>query len=154
MIKREVLKIDPAEAARLIDELDDYLSALYPPESNHLESIEDLSKKNVRMFGYKIKGEIVAIGAVKLMGAYGEMKRLYVSPQYRGKKIASEIMEHLELEVQNNNLDFVRLETGIHQPEAITLFKKNGYSMCKPFGNYTEDTLSIFMEKRLKPTIR
>jgi putative acetyltransferase len=150
--KHEILKINPAEAAGLIGELDYYLTDLYPPESNHLESIEDLSRKNVRMFGCKIKNEIIAIGAVKLMDTYGELKRLYVSPHYRGKKIASEIMERLEFEIQNNNLDFARFETGIHQPEAIALFKKYGYTMCKPFGNYIEDPLSIFMEKRLQPT--
>ena len=151
MIKHEVLKINPAEAAGLIQELDDYLSVLYPPESNHLESIEDLSRKNVGMFCCKINGEIVAIGAVKLMDAYGELKRVYVLPQYRSKKIASAIIRRLESEVENNNLDCVRLETGIHQPEAIALFEKNGYAMCNPFGNYTENPFSIFMEKRLQP---
>ena len=148
----EILQINPAEAAGLIDELDGYLAALYPPESNHLESIEDLSRKNVRMFGCKINSEIVAIGAVKMMDSYGELKRLYVSPQYRGKKIAVEIMEHLESEIKQNNLDLARLETGIYQVEAITLFKRNGYTMCRPFGNYIDDPLSIFMEKRLQPT--
>jgi len=152
MGEHKILKINPAEAAGLIDELDYYASSLYPPESNHLESIEDLSRNNVRMFGCKIKGKIVATGAVKLMETYGELKRLYVSPRFRGKKVASEIVERLELEIQNNNLDFARLETGIHQPEAIALYKKMGYVICKPFGNYTEDPLSVFMEKRLQPT--
>ena len=150
MNKHEILKINPAEAAALIDALDDYASALYPPESNHLESIEDLGKKNVRMFGCKIKGEIVATGAVKLMDSYGEIKRLYVSPPHRGQKIASKIMQRLELEIEENNLDFARLETGIYQPEAIALYKKKGYVACEPFGNYTEDPLSIFMEKQIQ----
>ena len=150
MSKHEILKINPAEAAGLINELDDYVSALYPPESNHLESIEDLSRNNVRMFGCKINGQIVATGAVKLMDTYGEIKRLYVSPQCRGKKIASEMMERLELEIQKNNLEFSRLETGIHQPEAIALYKNHGYVTCRPFGNYTEDPLSLFMEKKIQ----
>lgn len=149
MSKHEIIKIDPAQAAELIEDLDAYLSALYPPESNHLESVEDLQKKHVRMFGCRMKDELVAMGAVKLMDAYGEFKRLYVSPRYRGEKIASAILKRLELEIQNNKFDLARVETGIHQPEAIFLFKSNGYSICKPFGNYHEDPLSIFMEKRL-----
>ncbi len=147
--KYDVLKIDPAEAAGLIHKLDNYLSALYPAESNHLESIEDLGRQHVRMFGCKIKGEIASIGAVKLMDTYGELKRIYVSPEFRGRKLASGIMTVLESEIKENNLDFARLETGIHQPEALSLFKKHGYVTCRPFGDYVEDPLSIFMEKQL-----
>lgn len=149
MNKHEILKIDPSEASGIIDELDEYASTLYPPESNHLESIEDLSRKNVRMFGCITNGVIVGIGAVKLFESYGELKRLYVSLKYRGKRIASEILERLELEARNSNLYFIRLETGVHQPEAISLFERNGYVRCQPFGNYAEDPLSVFMEKRL-----
>ena len=149
MNRCEPLKIDPCEAAGLIQNLDSYLSALYPAESNHLESIEDLGKDNVRMFGLKIEGEIVSMGAVKLMDTYGELKRIYAAPEFRGRKLASAIMAVLESEIRKNHLDFARLETGIHQPEALSLFKKHGYVTCPPFGDYVEDPLSLFMEKQL-----
>jgi len=42
-----------------------------------------------------------------------------------------------------------RLETGIHQHEAIDLYQKLGYSKIAPFGDYTEDPLSVFMEKKI-----
>jgi len=151
MTTHEIIQIDPIEAAALIRELDGYLTSLYPPESNHLESIEDLSRKNVKMFGCKIKGNIVAMGAVKLMTVYGELKRLYVSPRYRGKGFAVEILKRLELEILNNCLDYARLETGIYQKEALNVFQKNGYDKCNTFGKYIDDPLSVFMEKRLQP---
>ena len=44
----------------------------------------------------------------------------------------------------------MRLETGIHQPEALALFAASGFRHCAPFGDYpTGDPLSVFMEKRL-----
>ena len=43
----------------------------------------------------------------------------------------------------------VRLETGIDQHEAIDLYKRLGYSEIAPFGGYTEDPLSVFMEKKI-----
>ena len=44
----------------------------------------------------------------------------------------------------------MRLETGVHQPEALALFAAAGFKNCEPFGGYpTDDPLSVFMEKRL-----
>jgi len=46
-------------------------------------------------------------------------------------------------------LRLMRLETGIHQVEAIALYRSSGYVDCDPFGQYRLDPLSRFMEKRL-----
>jgi putative acetyltransferase len=148
----ELIQINPAEVSGLIHELDEYLSPLYPPESHHLDTIEELSGKNVKMFGCKLNEKMVAIGAVKLMGDYGELKRLYVSPRHRRKGLAIAILKRLETEILKKGLLYARLETGIHQPEVLNLCKNNGYIIRKPFGNYTDDPFSIFMEKRLQPT--
>jgi putative acetyltransferase len=72
-----IRQIDPYEARQLIAELDDYQNALYPPESNHLDSIDDLSQPNVYMIALFLQetpvdqGIPVAIGAVKLFNDYG-----------------------------------------------------------------------------------
>jgi putative acetyltransferase len=150
--KHKIERINPKEAEKLINELDDYLSKLYPPDSNHLESIEKLSRKNVKMYGCKIDNKLVAIGVAKLMESYGELKRLYVSHHHRGEGLASSILVKLESVIKKNGLKYVRLETGIHQKEAIDLFKKMEYAKCDPFGTYTEDPFSIFMEKNLNKT--
>ena len=43
----------------------------------------------------------------------------------------------------------IRLETGIAQPEALTLYTSAGYAPCAPFGEYEPDVLSRFMQKRI-----
>jgi hypothetical protein len=43
---------------------------------------------------------------------------------------------------------YLRLETGISQPEALTLYRAAGYAERGPFGHYTADPLSLFMENR------
>jgi putative acetyltransferase len=43
----------------------------------------------------------------------------------------------------------LKLETGIHQPEAIALYERFGFVRCGPFGDYQPDPLSVFMDKRL-----
>ena len=43
----------------------------------------------------------------------------------------------------------LRLETGIHQREAIELYERLGFYRIPPFGPYTDDPLSRCCEKRL-----
>lgn len=149
LVSMLIKRIDPAAAAELIAELDAYQSALYPPESNHLESLDALRRPNMQMFGCLIDGALVAIGAIKLLDGYGELKRLYVPPRHRGQGLAKAMMQVLEAEIRRHGRGVARLETGIHQVEALGLYERLGYAHCQPFGDYTADPLSVFMEKRL-----
>lgn len=58
-------------------------------------------------------------------------------------------MDKLEEQATKSGLKAIRLETGIHQPEAIGLYRKYCYVEIEPFGSYLPDPLSLFMEKRL-----
>lgn len=146
-----IKQVDPTQAvvADLIHQLDEYQESMYPPESNHLDSIEELSKTNVNFLAAFADSEICGIGAVKILNDFGELKRLYVPEKYRGKGIAKEIVKELENCLVKRSIFTARLETGIHQHEAIDLYKKLGYSETVPFGEYTEDPLSVFMEKKI-----
>ena len=149
--RHSIRKINPSEAASLIAELDSYLGDLYPAESNHLDSIEELCRDHVTMFGALENETIIGIGAVKCMQSYGEIKRLYVPRSQRGRKLSKTIMDALENHLLNQGIDTARLEVGIHQPEAITLYRNSGYVERSPFGEYQPDPLSLFMEKKLTP---
>ena len=78
-----MLTIKPVEPARteviqLIEQLDEYQSCLYPPESNHLDSIDALSKSNAFFLAAYTGSEICGIGSAKLIDDYGEIKRVFV----------------------------------------------------------------------------
>jgi putative acetyltransferase len=137
------------EVIELIYQLDEYQESMYPPKSNHLDSIDELSKTNVNFLAAYGDSEICGIGAVRVLNDYGEIKRLYVPEKYRGKGIAKEIVKELENCLVKRSIFTARLETGIHQHEAIDLYKKLGYFEIAPFGDYTEDPLSVFMEKKI-----
>jgi len=147
-------QISPARAdvRGLISQSDEQLAELYPPESNHLESTDDLSRLNVLVLGAFNDGALVGIGAVKILVedvAYGEIKRVFVTPEFRGQGISKLIMAELERRLIENQIGISRLETGIAQPEAIGLYKGLGYFERSPFGAYQLDPLSVFMEKVL-----
>ena len=146
-----IRQVDPmqVEVIELIYQLDEYQESMYPPKSNHLDSIDELSKTNVNFLAAYADSEICGIGAVRALNDYGEIKRLYVPEKYRGKGIAKEIVKELESYLVKKSIFTARLETGIHQHEAIDLYKRLGYSVIAPFGDYTQDPLSVFMEKKI-----
>ncbi len=141
------------EARHLLNLSDDYMGTLYPAESNHLEGPEVLCQPNVYFIGARHQGELVACGGVKTMdndGRYGEIKRVFITEAFRGKGLSKLIMQRLELHLRTQGVTLARLETGIHQPEALGLYEKLGYAYRPPFGSYQPDPLSVFMEKQLE----
>ncbi|MGH9853744.1 MAG: GNAT family N-acetyltransferase [Blastocatellia bacterium] len=143
---------DPASpgARRLIEQLDGYLAGLYPAESNHLLPVESLRQPNVTFLTASVDGEIAGCGAfVNQGGEYAEIKRMFVLPEFRGLKLGRRILEELETLARASGLKLARLETGVYQSEALLLYEKAGYQPRERFGNYPEDSLSVFMEKKL-----
>jgi putative acetyltransferase len=143
---------DPASPAarELIERLDKYLADLYPAESNHLLSVEALQQPNVTFMTARVDGAVAGCGSfVNQDGEYAEIKRMFVLPEFRGLKLGRRILDEIENLAQASGLELARLETGIYQPEALHLYKNAGYQPRGPFGDYAEDPLSIFMEKKL-----
>ncbi|WP_424945740.1 GNAT family N-acetyltransferase [Candidatus Spongiihabitans sp.] len=144
----------------LISELDDYHRAIYPEPSNHLDPAKQLVKPNVCFVGaydeHGHENNLLGIGAIKYLCHdcdYGEIKRVYVRAAERGQGISKLIMAYLENDARKKGVKIVRLETGIHQLEAIGLYEKSNYRHRACFGDYTEDPLSVFMEKILTKTL-
>ena len=144
-----------ADVARLIAALDAYQAALYPAESNHLLSLDALSTPDVRFFVARRGGEALGCGALRIDAeGYGEVKRMFVLPRARGLALGRRLLERIEAEARGNRLSCLRLETGIHQPEALGLYRAAGFVERDPFGEYAPDPLSVFMEKSLEDTAR
>ena len=77
---------DSPDAAQLIAELEDVLAPLYPQASRHGYSIEKLLRQGVDFFVMRLDDAPAGCGGVQLYGAdYGEVKRMFVRPQYRGQ---------------------------------------------------------------------
>jgi GNAT superfamily N-acetyltransferase len=89
-------------------------------------------------------------GAIKEYEPYSmEVKRMYVLPENRKKGIASVILAELEGWASELSYSKCILETGKGQPEAIELYKKNGYTLIPNYGQYAGVENSLCFEKRL-----
>jgi putative acetyltransferase len=141
---------DAADAVLLITELEAHLAPLYPSESRHGFSVGKLVAEDVLFFVLRHDGTPAACGGVKLFGTeYGEIKRMYVRPQFRGQGFGKLMLNHLADYARANGVTLLRLETGIHQREAIALYERMGFRRIPPFGEYKEDPLSLFYEKQI-----
>lgn len=142
---------DSPEAAALINELDDYLNQLpYPEQSRHAYSIDKLLREGVAFFVAHYEGNSAACGGIKLFAAeYGEVKRMYVRPVYRGLGLGKAMLNHLAEFARERQVDLLRLETGIFQTEAIGLYDRYGFERRPPFGEYLEDPMSVYFEKSI-----
>jgi putative acetyltransferase len=105
-----------------------------------------------------IKHAVVAYDGDKALGcgafkAYqgetAEIKRMFVNPENRGKNIASKILAALESWSKELSFSNCILETGRRYPEAIALYKKNGYSVTTNYGQYEGIDDSVCFSKSL-----
>ena len=79
-----------------------------------------------------------------------EVKRMFVPLEMRGKGIASIVLKELESWAIELGYKKCILETGVKQPEAISLYKKNNYLVIPNYGQYSGVTSSVCFEKQLK----
>ena len=141
---------DSADAVALMAELDAILTPLYPDESRHGFSVERLIADGVAFFVLRSDGVPASCGGVKLFGTdYGEVKRMYVRPQFRGAGFAKLILSRLADHARGRGVRLLRLETGIHQKEAIGLYEGLGFRRIPPFGAYKPDPVSLCYEKEI-----
>jgi putative acetyltransferase len=148
----EVYGCLPSEprCVELLERLDRYLGDLYSPEENYILSVSQLLAPEVSFVAARHLDCIVGCGALVRRGReYAEIKRMFVEPRARGKRIGLRILQHLERIASDEGFPVLRLETGNRQPEALALYERCGYQRTGPFGEYAANDASVFMEKTL-----
>ena len=140
---------DSSAAVELIDALDDELRRRYPGAVIEGLLPEDATDRLVFVVA-RIGNHPGACGAVREIGpAVGEIKRMFVRPEHRGRGIGRAILAELETRAAALGYSTLRIETGTRQPEAVHLYKAAGYTTIPPFGKYVGNPFSRCFEKRL-----
>jgi len=133
----------------LVSQLDAELLELDGAEHAFYAQFNTITALKYAVVAYE-DGKPIGCGAVK---AYSEdameVKRMYVSVSMRSKGIATIVLKELENWTRELGYSYCILETGKRQPDALALYKKNGYSVIPNFGGYVEDENSVCFEKRV-----
>ena len=80
---------------------------------------------------------------------YGEIKRMYVRPPFRGLGLGVFMPDHLLDFPRQKKVRALRLETGIYQSPAIALYEWYGFRRVPPFGDYKIEPSSRFFELKI-----
>jgi putative acetyltransferase len=92
----------------------------------------------------------IGCGAFKVYkDEVAEIKRMFVNPEDRGKGIASTILKELESWAKETSFKSCILETGKKYPEAIALYKKNGFAITANYGQYEGIEDSVCFRKSI-----
>jgi putative acetyltransferase len=142
------------EVRALIAELEQALSAKYPPQQRHGLALEAIFQPHIRFFLARLGGQAVGCGGVALFQDFAEVKRMYVRDAARGRGVARALLARIESEAQAAGLSVLRLETGDQQEAAMRVYTRAGFGRCPPFGEYARMSpaaiaTSLFYEKLL-----
>ncbi len=129
------------------------MNSMSPSESNHTLNLEGLKSRDIAFWRAEIKGKLAGCAALKeLDTASGEIKSMHTAANYRGKGIASALLNHMMTIAGNRGYSALYLETG-SQPgyqSARALYERHGFVKCQPFADYTDDPNSYFMSLRIR----
>ncbi|MAM28388.1 MAG: GNAT family N-acetyltransferase [Flavobacteriaceae bacterium] len=138
-----------ANFKRLVQSLDQELAITDGDEHSFYDQFNGLENINHVLIMHDEKTAF-ACGAIKHFDdATMEIKRMYTLPDYRGKGIGSSILTALEQWASELQYKRCLLETGKRQPDAIALYKKNGYVEIPNYGQYVGKENSVCFQKIL-----
>jgi putative acetyltransferase len=83
-----------------------------------------------------------------------EIKRMFVLPEERGKRVGAFVLEELESWASELGYTDCVLETGHKQEAAVSLYKRSGYESIPNYGQYTGVGNSICMKKNISTAER
>jgi|ERR1035437_5763095 GNAT superfamily N-acetyltransferase len=116
-------------------------------------SIENFTEENGKFIYFLVvkSGDInIASGAVNhINGTTCEIKRMFVKKEFRGKGLSNLVLNALEEFIRKGGYRRIILETGGKQPEAVSLYRKFGYSEIPCYGRHSLDPDSICFGKDL-----
>ncbi len=152
----ELVQEPTEEVAALVGELEAQLSGDYASHQRHGFSIARLFQPHILFFLARLDGEAAGCGGIAFEDDFAEVKRMYVRPRHRGRRIGRAILDRLENEALARGVSRLVLETGDVLHPAIRLYEAAGFNRCGVFGAYAAmppHTIerSLFMEKRIGP---
>ncbi|MBD1873242.1 GNAT family N-acetyltransferase [Nodosilinea sp. FACHB-131] len=142
---------EPQIIALLREHLEN-MHEITPPGSVHALDLERLRAPNITFWTAWDGDDLLGCGALKeLDPTSGEIKSMRTPAAHRRKGIASSILDHIIEVARQRGYTHLYLETGAFPAfaPARSLYERYGFEYRGPFGDYTNDPNSSFMQKTL-----
>lgn len=149
------IEIDDLSRSEIHSLLNEHLQSMYqlsPPESVHALGLHKLLQPEITFWSAWDGPLLLGCGALKeLSQKHGEVKSMRTPAALRRKGAGRAILAHIIENARYRSYELLSLETGsidAFKP-AQMLYESFGFVRCGPFGDYSDDPNSIFMELRL-----
>ena len=140
------------EIRALLDEHLGNMRALSPPESVHAMDLSKLRRPDVTFWTAWSDGRLLGCGALReLTPTHGEVKSMRTALAHRRRGAGRAVLTHIIDEARRRSYERLSLETGSMAAfaPAHRLYESFGFGYCPPFGDYVDDSHSVFMTKAL-----
>ena len=153
-IKMEIRQDDVIDN-RVVALLEEHIADMYattPAESVHTLDLASLRKSDIS-FWVIWDGEFAA-GCIALKEhdkTYAEIKSMRSANGFRGKGIGKILLEYVINVAEQRGYQYLRLETGYEDffKPARAIYERFGFQERGPFADYTDDPISVFMEREV-----
>ena len=93
-----------------------------------MNNLDKFAEPDVRLLLVEVDGEIGGtISLRKIREDAGEIKRMYVKPKFRGKKLGNLMIEKVISISEENGFSKLFLDTSLFMSSAVSLYKKYGF---------------------------
>ena len=133
----------------LCHKLDEYLNEIVGGEKQRKEYVQYNALEDIHdvILIYDDKRPIACAGFKLYDGDIAEVKRVFLTTEYRGKGISKQLMSALEDKAKRKGYSSLILETGRPLTSAMGLYQKIGYRIVDNYGQYKDMRESICMRK-------
>jgi len=150
MITLKRTNSDNPDFRELVEALDADLKIRDGEDHSFYNQFNKIDQIKYVLVAYDHEEKPIGCGAIKEFSVDAlEVKRMFVLPERRGVGIASAILKELEMWTIELGFGNCVLETGVKQPEAISVYQKNGYQIIPNYGQYENVESSICFMKKL-----
>ena len=143
------------DVRRLVAALNETALTLTPREFCHHLTVEQMAGPDMTVFVAREDEAAIAMGSLRRHpGGLGEVKRMYTTPDYRGRGIGGCILGEIEALARREGLKSLVLETGSNFAAALRVYERGGFRPTGPVLDYVQSPYTTFLEKPLSVSVR
>lgn len=146
----EQVPVDDVRVAGLVAELTEYLAGLDQDLAPFFQSHSKVATLDA-LFLATVDGVPAGCGGYRQYeDGSGEVKRMYVRPEFRGSGIGRRVLEAIEAFGRSQGVPRLILETHRDLAPALALYQRAGFERIPNYGPYQGVEISVCLAKPLE----
>jgi putative acetyltransferase len=139
------------DVRELVQALNAFTFTLTPKGYCHHMTVEQMAQPDTTVFVARNEsGVALGMGALRRHpDSIGEVKRMFVKPEARGRGIGEAILAHIEALARQEGNTRIVLETGSNFDAAKRVYARGGFQTCERVLDYPPSPWTAFYAKNL-----